>query len=118
MSIVLTLPWPPSTNTYYRRGKYATYLSPKGREFKAAVADLISSLAVGIGEPLKTRLSVYIGLSAPSKRTLDIDNRAKAILDSLQDAGVIEDDSQIDHLTLIRMPVSKGGYASVVIVEE
>ena len=61
---------------------------------------------------------MFVGLAAPSKRTIDIDNRIKSCLDALQDAGVFEDDSQVDQLTVIRMPVSKGGYASVVIVEE
>ena len=118
MSIVLTLPWPPSVNTYYRRGKNSTYLSEKGRRYKAAVSDLVCGLGVGITEPLKGRLSVFVGLAAPSKQSRDVDNYAKAVLDSIQDAGLIENDSQIDQLTLIRMPVSKGGYASVVIVEE
>jgi len=38
----------------------------------------------------------------PDKRRRDLDNLIKAIQDSLQYAGVYEDDSQIDYLTIKR----------------
>ena len=118
MTFVVTLPWPPSINTYWRRGPRSTYLSPKGREFKAAVADLVSDMSNRINLDPKARLAVFMGLSAPSRREYDIDNRIKAVLDALQDAGVFEDDEQIDHISVVRMDVSKRGFCSVVITEE
>ena len=45
-------------------------------------------------------------------------NFRKAIFDALQDAGVYEDDSQIDYFAVLRLPPKKGGYCNVVIVEE
>ena len=39
--IELTLPWPPSTNTYYRNIAGKTLISAKGREYRAAVADQV-----------------------------------------------------------------------------
>ena len=44
------------------------------------------------------------------KRKIDIDNRIKAVLDALEDAGVFNNDFQVDHLEIIRgEPVKNGG---------
>ena len=118
MSFVMSLPFPPSVNTYYRRGKHATYLSEKGRRYKAEVADLVCEYHPTNKIRMTGRLSVFLGISAPTKRSYDIDNRIKAVLDALQDAGVFDDDEQVDQITLVRIPPSKGGYCSVVIVED
>jgi Holliday junction resolvase RusA-like endonuclease len=61
------------------------------------------------------RLAVTILLHGPNRRVFDLDNRAKAILDSLQRAGVYADDEQIDRLTLVRGDIVKGGLAVVTI---
>ena len=42
-------------------------------------------------------------------------NRGKAVLDMLMKAGVIEDDSQVDLLTISRQEVVKGGRCVVTI---
>jgi len=47
-------------------------------------------------------------------RAFDIDNRAKALLDALEYAGLMTDDEQVDQLTLIRGEKIPGG---LVIVE-
>ena len=115
MTFIISLPFPPSTNVYYRRGKFATYLSPQGRAYKEKVAELVSDYQPAIENALQGRLSAFLSLSAPTRRSFDIDNRVKAVLDALQDAGVYEDDSQFDCLTILRHPVTKGGYCNVVI---
>lgn len=112
--LVLNLPFPPSVNTYYRRGAHATYMSKSGREFKSKVADYI----VESGTPKlgAARLSLEIVLWPKDKRKYDIDNRIKALLDSLQDAGVFDDDEQIDQINVYRGDgVVKGGQARVLI---
>lgn len=114
--VAFELPFPPSSNTYYRRGRYATYLGPSGRAFKTLVAELISTQGQGIDLPLEGRLSVFLSLYSPTRRSYDIDNRIKAVLDSLQDAGVFENDEQIDELCIARKEVTKGGKCKVVIV--
>jgi len=48
---------------------------------------------------------------------MDIDNCAKAILDSLQDAGVFDDDSQVWKLNIERGISKKGGGCIVMIME-
>ncbi len=109
--LTYTLPFPPSVNTYYRRGAHATYMSKGGRVFKQQVADIVSQA----GGRIDGRLSVFLSLSCPTKRAYDIDGRIKATLDALQDAGVFADDEQVDQLMVVRHPVSKGGYCRVVI---
>ena len=54
--------------------------------------------------PLAGRAKVQIELRFPTKRATDIDNYAKAALDALVQAKVLEDDSQIDELRLLRVP--------------
>lgn len=44
-------------------------------------------------KPIKGQVSVTIGLTSPTKRLYDIDNRIKPVLDLIVKAGVIEDDS-------------------------
>jgi crossover junction endodeoxyribonuclease RusA len=52
---------------------------------------------------------VHIDYWPPTRRKSDLDNQFKAILDSLTAAGVWDDDSQIDELSIARKPVMKGG---------
>lgn len=118
--IVLTLPWPPSLNTYWRSpttGKLAgrTLLSEAGRRYRQ---DLISrAQAERWGKVAdKSRLSVQIDAWMPDKRRRDLDNILKAALDGLTHAGVWEDDSQIDHLSIRRVQ-TLGGMLKVVVTE-
>ena len=112
--IILNLPFPPSVNTYYRRGAHTTYMSKGGREYKAKVAEYIAeSNTPKLGA---SRLSLEIVLWPKDKRKYDIDNRIKALLDSLQDAGVFDDDEQIDQINVYRgIGEHKGGCARVLI---
>lgn len=63
------------------------------------------------------RLRMDIIICPRSRRIFDIDNLLKAILDALMDAGVYEDDSQVDDLHIVRGKACKGG-AAVVVIEE
>ena len=45
----------------------------------------------------------------------DLDNRLKAVLDGLEDAGVYDNDGQIDILTIERKEQRKGGGVDVMI---
>jgi len=98
--LLLNLPYPPSVNTYYRNFNGRMVLSAQGREYKNAVAEyLIDCNAPKLGD---AKLKITMVLRPRDKRKIDIDNRIKAVLDSLQDAGLFDDDYQVDELTIVR----------------
>lgn len=106
---LLTMPYPPSANSYWRhptKGPLAGrhLLSEKGRDYRERVKGMFVGHA-----PLAGRLSVSIVMMPPDRRRRDIDNVLKATLDSLTHAGVWEDDSQIDRLHIQRSAVKPGG---------
>lgn len=93
MSVVsLVLPFPPSTNTYYRKWRNRMVISEKGRAFKEAVARAFREQ----GQRMLTGLLRIEGvLTAPDRRRRDLDNfDGKALLDSLKGL-VYADDSQV-----------------------
>ena len=113
MRAILVLPFPPSMNTYWRNFRGRTVLSKAGREFKIAVQDyVIENNIPKFGE---RKLKITMILRPRDKRKVDIDNRIKAVLDSLQDAGVFDDDFQVDHLEMMRGEPIKFGAIHVVI---
>ena len=111
----LELPFPPSMNTYWRNFRGRTVLSKNGRQFKLAVQDYI--IEKNIPKFGDKKLKITMILRPRDKRKIDIDNRIKAVLDSLQDAGVFDDDFQVDHIEMIRGEPIKGGLIRVLIEE-
>lgn len=111
--IELSLPYPPTINTYWRRVGARTLISKRGRQYRAEVG----AIAKNGSQRLTGRLRVHIEVSPPDKRKRDIDNLPKALLDALTHAGVWVDDSQIDDLRIMRCEVSKPGKALVRIYE-
>ena len=67
--------------------------------------------------PLTGRVAVRIEAQPPDRRVRDLDNLLKAPLDALTHAGLWVDDSQIDELTIMRLPPLSGGSLRVVVVE-
>lgn len=102
--MMLTLPWPPSVNHYWRtvtrRGRPTVLLTPKGERYRVDVHAVILSTAVvrPIDGPMEIRVLLY----PPDRRRRDIDNTQKALLDAMQHAGLYEDDYQISKLTIER----------------
>ena len=118
-SYEITLPFPPSTNTYWRAiGRGRVIISAKGREFReeAVYTAMIERGAID-AEPMEGRLKVFIEAFPPDKRRRDLDNMLKAVLDALEHAKIYENDSQIDDLRIVRMPSGKPGKV-VISVEE
>jgi crossover junction endodeoxyribonuclease RusA len=111
--LVLTLPFPPSINTYWRTWNGRTLLSKEGRLFKKAVADYVIEYRVPKLGDSKLRISMV--LFPRDKRKIDIDNRIKSVLDALGDAGVFTDDFQVDELSIVRGVTIKGGAIRVII---
>ena len=90
-------------------------LSKAGREYKRAIAEFVSENNVPkYGE---SKLKITMILQPKDKRKIDIDNRIKCVLDSLQEAGVFDDDFQVDELHVLRGEQVKGGRLLLTIEE-
>ena len=100
-------------NTYWRNFRGNTVLSKAGREFKTAVAECV--VAQEIPKFGNKRLEVTLFLYPRSKVVTDLDNRLKAVLDGLEEAGVYDNDGQIDILMIQRGEQRKGGGVDVMI---
>lgn len=99
------LPWPPTTNTYWRhpqKGKLAGrhLISEKGRNYRASVARIV--MMQRAAHALDGLLRVDVQLEMPDRRLRDIDNLTKALFDALSHAGVWGDDSQVDDFRMRR----------------
>jgi crossover junction endodeoxyribonuclease RusA len=132
--IELTLPYPPSVNSYWRttaskpkqfgagmklsgakRSPISVYISDKGQKFRTDVMQAV--LIARAAKQLTGRLQLDVVLHPGDARVRDIDNSLKALLDSLSHAGVYIDDSQIDRLIVCRGDIIKGGQCRVLISE-
>jgi len=111
----MSFPPPPSNNVYYRRSGHHTHISIRGKQYKKEVCELVAEFY-----PMKfgnARLNVHIDYWPKTRRAIDLDNCFKAILDSLTSAGVWDDDSQIDELSISKKEVKKGGCILVTVVD-
>jgi crossover junction endodeoxyribonuclease RusA len=105
--LVLNLPLPPSVNSYWGFHGNRRFLTKDANEFKKAVADYVLEYRVpNLG---KARIEMEVTIYFKDRRRQDIDNRIKALWDALTDAGVFEDDEQIDTLVIKRGEVRRGG---------
>lgn len=92
--IILTLPYPPSANLYWRtavqRGYVKTYVSKEAEAFKTNV--LLLARQAGV-EMLDGELGIGIKIYRPQKSG-DLDNRIKVLIDALRGVAYA-DDNQI-----------------------
>ncbi|WP_394026610.1 RusA family crossover junction endodeoxyribonuclease [Desulfovibrio falkowii] len=120
--LTLTLPFPPSVNHYWRhvtlplgKGKKGfrvqTLISADGRKYKESVCQEVLRQRIVLGITAPVMMSVL--LCPPDRRRRDVDNYAKALLDSLVEAKVLKDDSQIRDLRLVWADAMPGGKAVV-----
>ena len=94
--LVLNLPLPPSVNHYWGTHGHRRYVSKAGVMFKEQVSDYVAEFQVPkLGA---ARLEMQVTLYPKDRRKQDIDNRIKALWDALADAGVFDNDEQIDVL--------------------
>lgn len=112
--ISVTLPFPPSLNTYWRHVGPKVLISAAGRSYRTAVGDVVL-MSVRRTRPLLGRLALRIEAQPPDRRVRDLDNLLKAPLDALTHAGLWGDDGQIDELTIVRLPPTPGGRLRVVV---
>ena len=144
--VTVTLDWPPSVNHYWRHvvmpvkgihGKlislWAKYggahavvanihklfqarvlISKDGREYRER---MVSQLRGTLRMPPNVDLAADLLIYPPDRRARDLDNLEKAIWDTIQAAGIIENDCRIKRKTVETMPVTPGGQVVVTIRE-
>ena len=106
------LPWPPSVNRYYRHVGPRVLISREGRKYRMMVVSRLG----GRYPKHKGRLRLTAEFYPPDARRRDLDNLLKCTQDSLQAAGLFEDDSQIKSLRLdMKEPMPPEGLVHVLI---
>jgi crossover junction endodeoxyribonuclease RusA len=111
----INLPWPPSNNVYYRHNRGRTHISAEGKAYREYVELLIYALKAN--QFGKLPVAVSIVANPPDRRRRDLDNLVKGVFDSLTNAGMWDDDSQVHDLHLRWGEVVKGGGLVVTINE-
>lgn len=99
------MPWPPSANRYWRRVGHRMIVSNEAREYISKIKKM--ALTWGF-KKLLGRIQIEINAFPPDKRKRDLDNIIKITLDSLENAGLFENDSQIDEIIIKRFPLRFG----------
>lgn len=116
----LTLPFPPSVNTYWRapnKGPLAGrhLISAAGRKYQSDACAAIIEQLRRLPKPSTTPAAVAITLFPPDLRRRDLDNYNKALFDALTHAGVWEDDSQVKRMLMEWGPVVSKGKVEITI---
>jgi crossover junction endodeoxyribonuclease RusA len=113
----ITLPYPPSVNHYwraFRMGKSIRfYVSDEAKKYRRAVGELLSEIDMILG-PLNVRIEAY---PPDRKKHRDIDNILKGLLDSMEHAGVFENDSQIVDLHVVKRDPAPPGRVEVTVTQ-
>ncbi|HHI0407237.1 TPA: RusA family crossover junction endodeoxyribonuclease [Escherichia coli] len=116
----LTLPFPPTVNSYYRapdKGalKAKHLISESGRKFKKNVYAAVLTQYGGIPKPVTVDVEVNITLYPPDRRRRDLDNYNKALFDALTNARVWVDDRQVQRMLVEWGPKVPGGKVEIMI---
>ena len=117
--MILSLPWPPSVNVYWRHVGSKVLISAEGRAYArvvygCAVEQSMTTLSVG-RKAFVAPVSVDIIAYPPNRARRDLDNLPKAILDALTKARVWEDDSLVRDLRIRWGEARKGGEIQITI---
>ena len=106
---------PPTVNHLYRTwGKAKRTKTKAAREWQNVTARMFADWKHN-GASYEGDVAVRIRFTTPDKRKWDLDNRLKALLDTLQMAEVIKNDSQIKFLLAERKKGSNDGISSTFI---
>ena len=118
---VLSLPYPISTNRYWRTFRNRQIVSKEAVAYKARVAAIAAENGI---KPTAKTVSLTVQLvpksnkdGSASKVCLDLDNCLKVCLDALQGAAY-ENDNQVEEIHAKRMKTPIAGGGLVVKVEE
>ncbi|MGC9216638.1 RusA family crossover junction endodeoxyribonuclease [Acidithiobacillus sp.] len=118
----ITLPYPISTNRYWRTYRGRTVVSAEARAYKAIVCAVARSNGVGAPTIAPVALSLILCPVRPKDwhkrqiadpngltvRCLDIDNAIKVVLDALQGVAYMDDNQVMDLHIRRGFPVDGG----------
>jgi crossover junction endodeoxyribonuclease RusA len=116
--IEFTLPWPPSINNYYGRGKHGqVYLKPTVKKYFEYVPWLIKKQTKNF--KFENQIEIKKIFCPPDKRRRDEDDHLKAINDALTKSGIIKDDSyrELKYGTSKWIEPKKPGYVKIIMEE-
>ena len=94
---VIDLPTPPSVNALWRISGRRMYKSKKYREFIDLCREVVEFDFPTVDYPF----NIEILIRRPSKRRMDIDNRAKAVMDILEELKIISDDCLANQINMM-----------------
>jgi crossover junction endodeoxyribonuclease RusA len=110
--MILTLPWPPTTNNAYATVNGRRVKTRTARQY-ALEAEHATRLAYPRPPFTRTdRLAITIDLYPPDRRAFDIANREKLLIDAIAPALGFND-NQIDQLLIRRNPPTQLPHASI-----
>jgi crossover junction endodeoxyribonuclease RusA len=95
--VKLVLPFPPSTNRYWRNWRGRQVVSAEAREYKEAVGWIVRK---AMREPLTGDVAVTVEVYRPRK-SRDLDNCLKIVFDALNGIAY-NDDNQITEIYAFR----------------
>jgi len=97
MSLIFTIPMPPSVNSIWRQGKRKVYRNPQYKAWMHSAAWTIRFYSC-LHDPLSgdTFIEMKFG---PRNKKADLDNLLKATIDALVQGGAIKDDRYVKKLT-------------------
>jgi crossover junction endodeoxyribonuclease RusA len=112
------LPFPPSVNTYWKKWNNRMVISPRGRQYKKDVTDMLLPYRVTREVDSDAYFHLYVRLFMPDLRKRDPDNYFKSICDAIQESGIIKNDNQIKDHRIRDVGLSRpNGYAEILLIE-
>lgn len=115
--IVLDLPFPPSQNTIWRRGKQGMYISPAYRAWKRNADAFMMTHRIRRSPMIEVPFEATILLNADAGIG-DGDNRIKVVLDYAQRIELIKNDSLCRKGNWEWVPASQAPYGARLIIKE
>ncbi|GHV45884.1 hypothetical protein FACS1894204_06300 [Synergistales bacterium] len=100
-TVILGLP--PTVNTMYRRAGKTVYKKPEVKAWQRDISTMLS-LEKYNKTPYAGSVSLAIFCISPRYKSIDADNRIKALQDCLAMAGIIEDDKQVTRVECQKFP--------------
>ncbi len=119
MKIKLMFENPNSLNNHWLKSRNGVFLSPKGREFRNHVIQVVTQAGY-YNLKLQGRIKYTAVYCPPDRRPRDIDNFCtKAVFDALKHSGIYEDDKQIDYVQYQRGDIQEDKIGKIFIeIEE